>query len=287
MLHRTIIIEGGYHVENYFNTEFHEALGFSALGRRLYLGCGLLKNLNREPSDHLFYIPFVKGHSAGESTIPLESQSQSENMGKTSTGSADTSSISREVAHLAFTKVKQDDWLNIRQQEQLRRALMALGEALGWAVTSANSEDPIAAISKSTRKMMSNGARSLKRSLAKKMATKKAEITELKKVAKSIRRLAENPNTIYPLEITYSRSARDSVQSMFTKTENIEVNDALETLGCAESIERNLDHWTTLRDQMIAELKVEQKHLSVMTQTLSQFVKSMHRLLGEVIATLS
>ena len=43
MLHRTIIIEGGYHVENYFNTEFHEALGFSALGRRLYLGCGLLE----------------------------------------------------------------------------------------------------------------------------------------------------------------------------------------------------------------------------------------------------
>ena len=67
-------------------------------------------------------------------------------MGKTSTDSADTSSISREVAHLAFTKVKQDDWLNIRQQEQLRRALMALGEALGWAVTSANSEDPIAVV---------------------------------------------------------------------------------------------------------------------------------------------
>jgi hypothetical protein len=208
-------------------------------------------------------------------------------MEKTATSSAQTSSISREVAHLAFVKVKQDDWLNVRQQEQLRRALMSLGELLGWAVTSANSDDPIPDISKSTKKMMSNGARAIKRSLDNDMATKKAEITVLKKVARSIRKLSDNPNTVYPLEVTYCRSARDSVQSMFTKTENIEVNDAQETLAIAESIERQLDHWTTLRDIMIAELKLEQKQLRVMTQGLSEFVKSMHPLLGEVVATLA
>ncbi|MBO76849.1 MAG: hypothetical protein CME17_05390, partial [Gemmatimonadetes bacterium] len=168
-------------------------------------------------------------------------------MGKTSTSSAKTSEISREIAHLAFLKVKQDDSLNVRQQEQLRRALMSLGEVLGWAVTSANSEDPIADISKSTRKMMANGARSIKRSLANDLAKKKAEITELKKVARSIRKLSENPKTAYPLEITYHRSARDSVQSMFTKTEEIEADDAEATLACAEAIERNIEHWTTLR----------------------------------------
>ena len=208
-------------------------------------------------------------------------------MAKASTSSVQTSLISREVAHLAFVKVKQDDWLTVRQQEQLRRALMSLGELLGWAVTAANSDDPIDDVSKSTRKMMTNGARAIKRSLANAMAIKKAEITELKKVARSARKLSDNPKTIYPLEITYHRSARDSVQSMFTKTENIEVNNAEETLTCAEAIERNLDHWTTLRDIMIAELKLEQKQLGVMTKNLSQFVKSMHPLLGEVVATLS
>ena len=207
-------------------------------------------------------------------------------MGKTSTSSAQTSSISREVAYLAFIKVKQDDWLNVRQQEQLRRALMSLGEVLGWAVTSANSEDPIADISKSTRKMMTNGARSIKRSLANDLAKMKAEITELKKVARSIRKLSENPKTVYPLEITYHRSARDSVQSMFTKTEEIEADDAEATLACAEAIERNIDHWTTLRDIMIAEIKLEQKQLGVMTKNLSQFIKSMHPLLSDVVATL-
>ena len=207
-------------------------------------------------------------------------------MGKTSTSFAKTSEISREVAHLAFIKVKQEDWLNVRQQEQLRRALMSLGEVLGWAVTSANSKDPIADISKSTRKMMANGARSIKRSLANDLAKKKAEITELKKVARSIRKLSENPKTVYPLEITYHRSARDSVQSMFTKTEEIEADDAEATLACAELIERNIEHWTTLRDIMIAEIKLVQKHLGVMTKNLSQFVKSMHPLLGEVVATL-
>ncbi len=207
-------------------------------------------------------------------------------MGKTSTSSAQTSSISREVAYLAFIKVKQDDWLNVRQQEQLRRALMSLGEVLGWAVTSANSEDPIADISKSTRKMMTNGARSIKRSLANDLAKKKAEITELKKVARSIRKLSESPKTVYPLEITYHRSARDSVQSMFTKTEEIEADDAEATLACAEAIERNIDHWTTLRDIMIAEIKLEQKQLGVMTKNLSQFIKSMHPLLSDVVATL-
>jgi len=208
-------------------------------------------------------------------------------MAKASTSSVQTSLISREVAHLAFVKVKQDDWLTVRQQEQLRRALMSLGELLGWAVTAANSDDPIDDVSKSTRKMMTNGARAIKRSLANAMAIKKAEITELKKVARSARKLSDNPKTVYPLEITYHRSARDSVQSMFTKTENIEVNNAEETLTCAEAIERNLDHWTTLRDIMIAELKPEQKQLGVMTKNLSQFVKSMHPLLGEVVATLS
>jgi hypothetical protein len=208
-------------------------------------------------------------------------------MAKASTSSVQTSLISREVAHLAFVKVKQDDWLTVRQQEQLRRALMSLGELLGWAVTAANSDDPIDDVSKSTRKMMTNGARAIKRSLANAMAIKKAEITELKKVARSARKLSDNPKTVYPLAITYHRSARDSVQSMFTKTENIEVNNAEETLTCAEAIERNLDHWTTLRDIMIAELKPEQKQLGVMTKNLSQFVKSMHPLLGEVVATLS
>jgi hypothetical protein len=208
-------------------------------------------------------------------------------MEKAPTSSVQTSLISREIAHLAFVQVKQDDWLSVRQQEQLRRALMSLGELLGWAITSANSDDPIADISKSTRKMMANGARAIKRSLANDMATKKAEITELKKVARSARKLSDNPKTIYPLEITYHRSARDSVQSMFTKTEDVELNDAEETLALAEAIERQIDHWTTLRDIMIAELKLEQKQLGVMTQNLSQFVKSMHPLLGEVVATLS
>jgi hypothetical protein len=208
-------------------------------------------------------------------------------MEKASTSSVQTSLISREVAHLAFVKVKQDDWLSIRQQEQLRRALMSLGELLEWAVTTANSDDPIDDVSKSTRKMMTNGARAIKRSLANAMAIKKAEITELKKVARSARKLSDNPKTVYPLEITYHRSARDSVQSMFTKTENIEVNNAEETLTCAEAIERQIDHWTTLRDVMIAELKLEQKQLGVMTKNLSEFVKSMHTLLSEVVATLS
>lgn len=208
-------------------------------------------------------------------------------MEKASTSSVQTSLISREVAHLAFVKVKQDDWLSIRQQEQLRRALMSLGELLEWAVTTANSDDPIDDVSKSTRKMMTNGARAIKRSLANAMAIKKAEITELKKVARSARKLSDNPKTVYPLEITYHRSARDSVQSMFTKTENIEVNNAEETLTCAEAIERQIDHWTTLRDVMIAELKLEQKQLGVMTKNLSEFVKSMHTLLGDVVATLS
>lgn len=133
---------------------------------------------------------------------------------------------------------------------------------------------------------MSNGARSIKRSLANDLATKKAEITELKKVARSARKLSENPKTVYPFEITYHRSARDSVQSMFTKTENIEVNNPEETLACAEAIERNVEHWTTLRDIMITDIKLEQKQLGLMTKNLSEFVRSMHPLLGEVIATL-
>ena len=54
----------------------------------------------------------------------------------------------------------------------------------------------------------------------------------------------------------------------------------------AEKIEKSTPNWDKLREQMIVELKQEQRRLDKILGTTSDFVESLQGLLKEVIVTL-
>lgn len=194
--------------------------------------------------------------------------------------------VARQVTALALVRLKQGGRLNVRQREDLRRALARAGEEMGWSQTAAHSDDPVAAVSKTVRRMLKSGARTLKQEVADDLSEKRKEEARLKKVIAEIREIAEDESVEYPVEISYSHTARDAARGLVTKTETLTCEDAKEALKAAKSIEKRMGRWAKLREQMLDELKQRQKRVGEVTSNLSEFLESSQGLLSEVIVTL-
>lgn len=191
--------------------------------------------------------------------------------------------VARKLASLAVTRVRQDGRLNVRQGEQLRRALATAGDTLGWAMSGG---DPVAEASKDVAKMAKSGVRSMTVDLAEELHSKKGEMKQLEDVASSVRELANDQDATYPTELTYLHTARGASQELVTHTETIIVGNAQEAQGVADRIEKSTPNWDKLREQMIVDLKQEQRRLDKIVRTTSDFVESLQGLLREVIVTL-
>ena len=198
-------------------------------------------------------------------------------------GSPELDQVSCQLASLAIAQ--EENPLSVRQREQLRRALAAAGEELGWIEPTGNSAS-VAEFSTDLIAMAKNGAKSLGVDLAEDLANKKTEVARLNKVIEYARELAEDPNTVYPVDIVFVHTIRDAYQEYVTKTETRVANDADEARSAAAAIERSLTSWTKLADAMILDLKRRQKQLSHVTEGLPEFVESSHDLLGAVVANL-
>ena len=194
--------------------------------------------------------------------------------------------IAREVAALAVLRGKQGGRLNVRQREDLRRVLAKAGEKLGWTVTAPSAEDGVAAANQTLKRLVRSGARSMKREVAEDLSAKKKEEARLEKVVEHIRRIADDPSTDYPIEVSYSRTARAAGQGFITKTETLTFENAGDAVQAAKTMENSLGRWAKLRDQMLEELKQRQKRVGEVTGNLSEFVESFQGLLREVIVTL-
>jgi hypothetical protein len=200
------------------------------------------------------------------------------------TNSAELNEVSCQLATLALAKEKNP--LNVRQWEQLRRALAIAGDALGWIENVSENGASIAEFSKDMTAMAKNGAKSLGRGLADELAEKKSEIAILNKVIDYARELAEDPDTVYPVDITFAHTIRDAYQEYVTKTETRVANDADEARAAAATVERSLTSWTKLSDAMIVVLKRRQKEMAQVPDSFPDFVASSRGLIGEVVANL-
>jgi len=194
--------------------------------------------------------------------------------------------VSRQLSVLALAQMEQEGRLGVRQREQLRRALSAAGEELGWAATAAHSGDSIGELSKSVLTMSKAGAKAMAKDLAKELADKEVEIPQIVAASDSARKLSEGKKTKYPAEVTYCYTARDGSQGMITKTETLVLNDAAEALSASESIVRNITGREKLAAVMVIALGVKQEQLEAMTRILPDFVKYSQDLLRDVLATL-
>ncbi len=81
-------------------------------------------------------------------------------------------------------------------------------------------------------------------------------------------------------------TARGASQELVTQTETITVANAQEAQGVADKIGKSTPNWDKLREQMIVELKQEQRRLDKIVRTTSDFVESLQGLLRDVIVTL-
>ena len=194
--------------------------------------------------------------------------------------------VCRRLADLPLAELEQESPLGVRQIEQLRRALAEAGEGLDWTATAAHSNDSIADISKDFMTMAKGGSRAIGRDLANELATKKVEVKELAKTLASTTKLAENPKTEYPSDVTFSYTVRDAFSELVTKTETVTVTEAGEATSAAAALERSMPARTKLADLMIIELKRKQSQLEIMTKGLSDFIESSKGLLQEVVANL-
>ena len=112
------------------------------------------------------------------------------------------------------------------------------------------------------------------------------EIRTLKASAKQILKLAKDKKTEYPTEVTYVHTARDAVEGLITKVEVVTVEEASEAEAAAMNIEKRLESWGKLKDQMVDELKQRRVRVEDMKNHVNAFVDMSRGLLVEVFAIL-
>jgi hypothetical protein len=72
-----------------------------------------------------------------------------------------------------------------------------------------------------------------------------------------------------------------------TKTEELVLKDADEASSAADKIEKKLENYAKLRDEMLEDLKHERRQLGKMREGLGKFVADSNGLVLEVLATLT
>ena len=174
----------------------------------------------------------------------------------------------------------------MRQEEQLRRALRTAGEALEWELLtldpSTGTEEVVADIRRLTRA----GIRQLERDLEAEISEKRLEVRQLKQTVNVLEKLAEKDEAAFPTEIEYRYTAKRGKDGLVTKTEEVLLEDPEEAEKTAEKLERRLDRFSLLRDQMVEHLKQRRDTLSAAKAELRNFVRGTDWLVDEVLATL-
>ncbi len=194
--------------------------------------------------------------------------------------------LGRKVAMLALERTRQDGSLNVRQRDQLRRALVRTAEARGWILFPEGTADRVTKASEDLAIVAEAGALSLKSDVANEVAAKNNELKQLQEVARAVQKMAASPQTSYPAEIEYSHTARQGSQNLVTKIETLTLSDTAEAQVAAATLEKSMESWAKLRDQMLEELEHRQHQIEQTRRSLSRFVEASRTLVGEVLAVL-
>ncbi len=187
---------------------------------------------------------------------------------------------------LALERMQQDGSLNVRQRDQLRRALVRTAEARGWVLIPDNTADRVGEAAQDLAILAEAGALSLKSDLGEEVAAKNNELKQLREVVQTVQKMAASARTSYPAEIEFSHTARQGPQNLVTKTQTLTLSDTAEAQDAAATLERNMEGWAKLRDQMLEELEHRQHQIEQTRRSLSEFVEASRTLVGEVLAVL-
>lgn len=215
----------------------------------------------------------------GEEAI---TQNESTKRRRVDTRSATARPVARELACIALAWTSQGRELRVRQREQLRRALTAAADFLGWSTLE---RDRIEIAIHEVQTLANAGGRSVTDDLERELTEKRTEIPRLRQAAERLHALAEETSLETPVEFIYCHTARQG-DDLVTKTETVTIADQREAVEAAEAIERKLDVWEKLRAQMVDELKQQRRRVEEMSDHLSDFADSQRGLVREVFAIL-
>jgi pantothenate synthetase len=129
------------------------------------------------------------------------------------------------------------------------------------------------------------GSQFLAEDLAEELARKKSEVAELRKVADSIHKLSDTGDWETPVEISYCHTVREG-DGLGTRTTAVTLADAGEANDAASAIEKKLDSWEKLRDQMLEDLKKKQRKVAEMESSIPDFAESSREMVDDVLAIL-
>lgn len=206
---------------------------------------------------------------------------------KPSMRSEEAREVAGTIARLAFERHQQDGRLKVRQREQLRRALVAAAGVMGWEKNPVGNDDPVDLAARDMLKLARLGAKNMAQDMADSIARKKAEAKELKKVAKELLKLAKDKKTEYPVQMTYEYTAKGPTRGLVTKEAELELEAPSDAEDAAATIEKKLERWTDLKDQMAGEMKQTAGQIDEMAKGLPEFVDASRVLIGEVFAILT
>lgn len=192
--------------------------------------------------------------------------------------------VSRELASLALAWVKQGQKLRVRQREQLRRALVVAARIMSWEAASKNGLD---AATRDIAKLARSGTRSIRRELESEAESKRKETQTLKAAVRALSKLAKSDESAFPVEFSYSHTARSPSSGLVTRTEELTLASAEEATAAAETIEKRLEAWDKLRKEMLEELKVRDQRWADLSGSLSAFAEASRGLVREVFVILT
>ena len=200
------------------------------------------------------------------------------------TRSPEARETARKLGCLALSWVLQKQRLKVREREELRRAVSAAADFMGWREII--DDDPVEVARKDVLKLSRSGARMLTKELADETAEKKAETAQLKRAIKALRKLADEEEFEAPVEFGYNHTARKPSQGLVTKTQELELTSPSDAGDAANAIESKLETWGKLREEMMLDLKGRSKDLDEMKSNLATFAKDSEPLIRHVLATL-
>jgi len=185
-------------------------------------------------------------------------------------------------------RYRQAGEFRVRQREQLRRALQKAAEALGWDILAVVEEsDPIHAVAIDVQRLTRAGIRAIERDLECEIEQKGGEIKQLERTVQALSGLAAEAPSAFPTEVAYTYTATQGNGVYVTKEKELLVEDANSAENAAKRLEKGLARFGRLRDQMVATLKQRRSSVREAEAETQHFVQGTHRLVGEVLATLT
>ena len=136
------------------------------------------------------------------------------------------------------------------------------------------------------RRLTKAGIQAIERDLETELDEKRKEIKHIQKTVSNLEKLSEKDPETFPTELMYRYTSARGNGEYSTKEEELLIETPDGASEAAARLEKRVDRFTRLRDEMVESLKQQRKTLTSAKAELVDFVTGTRQLVTEVVATL-